>query len=306
MLGVEDMRLVRKFPVCEFTFGYSRVESGPRVSRDKTGTKWEMPVRLNLFPRVHFHEEHVQPIYVMKQDNEAFYVRLDESCVRAWLDANGIGYDTPAPNSRLGAAIIDAYDTINPEGGGFSSWLDEYRGSTAADSRNLYSYVCICSDTMAHQMMHAVAQVSGLELGGLTEHIFLPDPAFVVYRRGTAMDLGFLAPPGGWRPIRPTAASGALVDVGSDEPTVRFGSPVRRTRRCLPGLHPDPGGVLHHPEQPPEPFRAARYGETALGRSHPARSEHRRLLRRRKTNAPDGRAARCRRVTVNPRPNRII
>jgi hypothetical protein len=85
MLGVEDMRLVRKFPVCEFTFGYSRVESGPRVLRDKTGDTWEMPVKLNLFPRAYFHEEHVQPIYVMKQDNEAFYVRLDEFCVRAWL-----------------------------------------------------------------------------------------------------------------------------------------------------------------------------------------------------------------------------
>jgi hypothetical protein len=75
------------------------------------------------------------------EDNEAFYVRLDEECVRAWLDANGIVYTPPSPNSRLGASIIDVYDTINPEGHGFSSWLDEYRGNATADSRNLCSYV---------------------------------------------------------------------------------------------------------------------------------------------------------------------
>jgi hypothetical protein len=38
-------------------------------------------------------------------------------------------------------------------------------------------------------MIHSVAQISGLEIGSLTEHIFLPDLAFVIYRRGTTMDL---------------------------------------------------------------------------------------------------------------------
>ncbi|MCA1551070.1 hypothetical protein I6F36_30005 [Bradyrhizobium sp. BRP19] len=222
MLGIEDMRLVRKFPVCEFTFGYSRVESGPRVSRDKTGEMWEMPVKLNLFPRAYFHEEHVQPIYVMRQDNEAFYVRLDESCVRAWLDANGITYELPAPTSRLGAAIIDGYHTTRPEGGGFSSWLDEYRGNATPESRNLCSYVYTLLHTMAHQMMHSVAQVSGLELGSLTEHIFLPDLAFVVYRRGTTMDLGYLS--SAWR-MATNATDGNLVLSSMLDPTsLRCGS----------------------------------------------------------------------------------
>lgn len=222
MLGVEDMRLVRKFPVCEFTFGYSRVESGPRVVRDKTGETWEMPVKLNLFPRAYFHEEHVQPIYVMKQDNEAFYVRLDESCVRAWLDANGIAYTLPALNSRLGAALIDGYDTINPGGHGFSSWLDEYRGNATADSRNLCSYVYTLLHTMAHQMMHSVAQVSGLELGSLTEHIFLPDLAFVVYRRGTTMDLGYLS--SAWRMATSPTDGNLILSSMLDPTSLRCGS----------------------------------------------------------------------------------
>jgi hypothetical protein len=222
MLGVEDLRLVRKFPVCEITFGYTRVESGPRVVRDKTGETWEMPVKLNLFPRAYFHEEHVQPIYVMRQDNEAFYVRLDEECVRAWLDANAIGYRLPAPGSRLGAALIDAYETINPEGHGFSSWLDEYRGNATADSRNVCSYVYTLLHTMAHQMMHSVARVSGLELGSLAEHIFLPDLAFVVYRRGTTMDLGYLS--SAWRMATNSASGNLILSSMLDPTSLRCGS----------------------------------------------------------------------------------
>jgi hypothetical protein len=224
MLGIGDLRLVRKFPVCEFTFGYSRVESGPRVVRQKIegGETWEMPVKLNLFPRAHFHEEHVQPVYVMRQDNEAFYVRLDEACVRAWLDVNGIGYSLPAPNSRLGAAIIDAYDTINPDGRGFSSWLDEYRGKPTAANRNVCSYVYTLLHSMAHQMMHAVSRVSGLELGSLAEHIFLPDLAFVVYRRGTTMDLGYLS--SAWRMATNPSSGNLVLSAMLDPSSLRCGS----------------------------------------------------------------------------------
>jgi hypothetical protein len=224
MLGVSDMRLVRKFPVCEFTFGYSRVESGPRVVREKIGggESWEMPVKLNLFQRAYFHEEHVQPIYVMKQDNEAFYVRLDEACVRAWLAANGIEYQLPGANSCLGAALIDAYETINPEGHGFSSWLDEYRGKATADSRNVCSYVYTLLHTMAHQMMHAVSRVSGLELGSLAEHVFLPDLAFVIYRRGTTMDLGYLS--SAWRMATSPSSGNLVLSAMLDPTSLRCGS----------------------------------------------------------------------------------
>jgi hypothetical protein len=222
LLGIEDMRLIRKFPVCEFTFGYTRVESGPRVQRDKTGERWEMPVKLNLFERAYFNEEYVQPIYVMKQDNEAFYVRLREGLVRAWLDRNAILYALPVDNSRLGAALIDAYETINPDGHGFSSWLDEYRSNPIPESRNVCSYVYSLLHTMAHQLMHAVAKVSGLELGSMAEHIFLPDLAFVVYRRGTTMDLGYLS--SAWR-MATNSLTGNLILASMLDPTsLRCGS----------------------------------------------------------------------------------
>ena len=84
--------------------------------------------------------------------------------------------------------MIDAYDTVNLERHGFSSWLDEYRSNSTSESRNVCSYLYTLLHTMAHQLMHSGARVSGLELGGMAEHVFLPDLAFVVYRRGTTMD----------------------------------------------------------------------------------------------------------------------
>ena len=222
LLGIEDLRLIRKFPVCEYTFGYSRVESGPRVARDKTGERWEMPVRLNLFQRAYLNEEYVQPIYVMKQDNEAFYVRLREDHIRAWLDRNKISYALPAPVSRLGAAVIDAYDTINPDGHGFSSWLDEYRSKCTPESRNVCSYLYTLLHTMAHQLMHSVARVSGLELGSMAEHVFLPDLAFVVYRRGTTMDLGYLS--SAWRMATNPSVGNLILSSMLDPTSLRCGS----------------------------------------------------------------------------------
>jgi hypothetical protein len=190
--------------------------------RDKTGERWEMPVKLNLFQRAYFNEEHIQPIYVMKQDNEAFYVRLREDFVRAWLDANAIQYALPAPGSRLGAALIDAYDTVNPDGNGFSSWLDEYRSNCKPESRNVCSYVYTLLHTMSHQLMHAVAKVSGLELGSMAEQIFLPDLAFVVYRRGTTMDLGYLS--SAWRMATNSSSGNLILSSMLDPTSLRCGS----------------------------------------------------------------------------------
>ncbi|RCW81869.1 hypothetical protein [Phyllobacterium bourgognense] len=44
LLGIVDMRLITKFPVCEFTFGYTRVESGPRVQRKKNQDTWDIRI----------------------------------------------------------------------------------------------------------------------------------------------------------------------------------------------------------------------------------------------------------------------
>src|SRR5262249_32679650 len=142
--------------------------------------------------------------------------------VRAWLDRNASPYALPVDNSRLGAALIDGYETVNPGGHGFSSWLDEYRSNPIPESRNVCSYVYSLLHTMAHQLMHAVAEVSGLELGSMAEHIFLPDLAFVVYRRGTTMDLGYLS--SAWR-VATNSVTGNLILASMLDPTsLRCGS----------------------------------------------------------------------------------
>jgi hypothetical protein len=46
---------------------------------------------------------------------------------------------------------------------------------------------------MAHHVIHAVSDYSGLDLGSLGEYIFPADLAFVVYRNGMTMDLGNLS-----------------------------------------------------------------------------------------------------------------
>ncbi|UVF19990.1 hypothetical protein HPT29_002225 [Microvirga terrae] len=223
LLGIADMRLVTKFPVCEFTFGYTRVESGPRVSRKKTQERWDMPVRLNLFPLARMDREMVQPIYTIRQDNEALYVRLDEDMVKAWLEANSIPFKLPSPNSRLGAALIDAYSAIGgPDRHGFSPWLDEYRNRPGALSRNVYAYVYTLLHTIAHQLIHSVAGVSGLDIGSLSEHLFVPDLAFAVYRRGTTMDLGYIA--SAWRTATSPGVGNSILSTMLDPDSLRCGS----------------------------------------------------------------------------------
>jgi hypothetical protein len=46
---------------------------------------------------------------------------------------------------------------------------------------------------MAHHLIGVSASMSGLDLGSFGEHLFVPDLAFLVYRRGMTMDLGNLS-----------------------------------------------------------------------------------------------------------------
>src|SRR5262249_55933108 len=58
--------------------------------------------------------------------------------------------------------------------------------------------------------------------GSMAEHIFLPDLAFVVYRRGTTMDLGYLS--SAWR-VATNSVTGNLILASMLDPTsLRCGS----------------------------------------------------------------------------------
>lgn len=186
LLGIEDMRLVRNLGVCEYSFGYSRTSSSPLVVRNRGTGDVAMPVRLRLFDRIRFGEGQAKhPIYTMMQKNEAFYVRIREDAVLRWLEENDIPVPKPMACGRLGGFLIESYPS-------FSRFLLEYRKERSVQ-RAAYPYVYTLLHTMAHQFIEIASELSGLDLGSFGEHMFVPDLAFLVYRRGTTMDLGNLS-----------------------------------------------------------------------------------------------------------------
>ena len=189
LLGIDEMRLIRDVRVCEYTFGYTRTSSSPVLKRDKAGDA-ELPVRLRLFDRVEVGDGAKHPVLCLVQSNEGLYVRLDEATVLEWLAANGITL-TPVPTGAgLGGSLIEEFAAMeNDPSLRFSRFLDEYRREGAVP-RRAYPMVYTLLHTMAHHLIGTCAMMSGLDLGSFGEHLFVPNLALVVYRRGMTMDLG--------------------------------------------------------------------------------------------------------------------
>lgn len=221
LLGVAEMRLIRDVQICEYTFGYTRTSAKPTVKRDKAG-QGEMPVRLRLFDRVIVSETLRHPVLCLMQSNEGFYVKLDEANVLRWLAANGIPL-APAPDGvRLGGRLIEEFARINDNDDlMFSRFLDEYRKEGSVP-RNAYPFVYTLLHTMAHHLIEVSALMSGLDLGSFGEHIFAPDLAFLVYRRGMTMDLGNLSSM--WRERGDEVAGNEVLNKMIDPTSLRCGS----------------------------------------------------------------------------------
>jgi hypothetical protein len=173
------MGLIRKFDLCRFSFGYSRVSAQP-VLPDKR--HMNMPVRLRLFDRVKDDDRSKYPIYVVQQANQAIYVRLDPVRVMDWLASlNCVDPITLEEGQKPGAGILAR--TI-PMG----RFLD---GLPALPHSYLYVYTLLHS--YAHHLIKQVSAYSGLDVGSLGEYLFPADLGFVIYRSGTTMDLGNLS-----------------------------------------------------------------------------------------------------------------
>lgn len=192
LLGIEEMRLIRDVRICEYSFAYTRTSSMPTVQRDKSGPA-ELPVRLRLFERVEVADAALNPILCSVQSNEGFYVRLDEAMVRDWLAANQVPLPPTHSGVRLGGQLIEDYENLERDPDTrFSRFLDEYRREGAL-TRRPYPFVYTLLHTMAHHLVAICSAMSGLDLGSFGEHLFVPDLAFLIYRRGTTMDLGNLS-----------------------------------------------------------------------------------------------------------------
>ena len=177
--GIETMGLLRKFKTIQYSFGYTRVDSKPTTNyiNDK-----EVPVRLKLFDRIRIDDQQRNPVFTLNQNNEAIYVRLNETVVRSWLrelECEERITDEPIGQQYLSGAV--------PMGQFLDSLPSE--GLTAPKlSIALYSLL----HTYAHHVMYDIAEFSGLSTGSLGEYIFPSDLSFVVYRKGMTMDLGNL------------------------------------------------------------------------------------------------------------------
>jgi hypothetical protein len=152
-----------------------------------------MPVRLRLHGRVQVGDRAAHPVLCIEQANEGFYVRLREAIVLEWLEKNEIAIPAAAPGVVLGGPLIEDFaDMQNNTSTRFSRFLDEYRREQAVP-RRAAAHVFTLLHTAAHHFIAVASSMSGLDLGSFGEHLFVPDLAFLVYRRGTTMDLGNLS-----------------------------------------------------------------------------------------------------------------
>lgn len=207
-LGVERLVLIRGLPICEFSFGYTRVSATPIYQREHNGNRVEMPVRLKAFDQLPI-SDNKRPIYVTQQLNEALYFKLDEGRVLRWLEANHIA---DVPRDQIGRAYLERYADFGP-------FLEVFkdREGLGGYPRTLPAYVYLLLHTLSHQMMHSLADTSGVDRDGIGEHIFPADLSFVIYRKGMTPDLGNISAM--WRNYSESFLKRAL-----DPRTLRCGS----------------------------------------------------------------------------------
>ena len=177
--GIETIGLVRKFETLQYSFGFTRVDSKP-VTKYINARK--APVRLKLFDKTSIDEQQKHPIFTLKQNNEAIYVRLNKKVIVEWL--RRLNTEVEIDEELLGAQYLETA----PHMGAFLDNLPHE--SLEGPSMPLAVYSLL--HTYSHHVMYAISDFSGLGVGSLGEYLFPADLAFVVYRRGMTMDLGNL------------------------------------------------------------------------------------------------------------------
>ena len=178
--GIGQMVILRGLPICDYSFGFTRVSATPVYTREYQNRNVPMPVRLVAFDPF---DDGKRPIYVTQQNNEAIYVKLDEGRVRQWLAANGV-VGLPSQDVRLGRAYLEDYEDFGP-------FLDDYKDKERQGrERRLAPFVYMLLHSFSHQLIHSLADASGLDRDGIGEYLFPADLAFTIYRKGMTPDLG--------------------------------------------------------------------------------------------------------------------
>jgi hypothetical protein len=178
-VGIETVGLVRKFETLQYSYGFTRVDSKPVTQYINNR---EVPVRLKLFNKTRIDDDSRHPIFVLKQNNEGIYLRLQEEAVREWLKQ--IGTQEPVTDDPIGQQYLENVPFMD----GFLNVIDDPTREKPSMSLAIYTLL----HTYAHHVMMGIAEFSGLGTGSLGEYIFPADLSFIVYRRGMTMDMGNL------------------------------------------------------------------------------------------------------------------
>jgi hypothetical protein len=120
---------------------------------------------------------------VTQQKNEALYVKLDETRIRRWLKRN-IVIDMPPDDVGISQAYLERYED-------FGQFLDDYKDKERQGvPRTLAPFVYMLLHSFSHQLIHSLADASGLDRDGIGEYVFPADMAFTIFRKGMTPDLG--------------------------------------------------------------------------------------------------------------------
>jgi hypothetical protein len=180
-IGVETLGLVREFITFNYSYGYTRVAPTPTVNYINNRT---VPVRLNLFPKTSIDNQKQHPIFVLKQDNEAIYVKLNENSVRTWLEWID-------PLEKINEAPIGLQYLMHAPP--MNAFLDNLPSSNLIKKPQFSLALYTLLHTYSHHVMTSISEYSGLGIGSLGEYLFPANLAFIIYRRGMTMDLGNLS-----------------------------------------------------------------------------------------------------------------
>jgi hypothetical protein len=210
-LNLDEVRLIKNFPITAVTYGYSRLASEPPEHQrnpavddenateeagkqgedgdgDGGGDGDDRPVELNLFHR----GEHAEPqLYIQNNDAEAVMVQFDKEAVIEWLVSNGVLTDSELiPDTDDDEELRGWFiEHVSPPGR--YDGLPDHGIPDTDETISRYCYTLL--NTTSHLFINGMGALAGHQHASLVERLMPNGMAFVVYKRpDTDFQLGSL------------------------------------------------------------------------------------------------------------------
>lgn len=197
-LNLEEVRLIKNFPITTVSYGYSRIKPSPtghedqQAATDSTdsdsegqlaetdggtvspGDSGEPPALLNLFSSGQWGDTEV---FARTTDAEAVMLTMDKQAVLDWLVENNI-VDNPNVDN------LDRWflaNVVHP------SRFEQIDPETDPISRSAYSLL----HTFSHSIIQSIGTLSGYGRDSLVEHLLPRTMSVIIYKRSdTDFSLG--------------------------------------------------------------------------------------------------------------------